>query len=147
MSLCHVTVRFSGVYLLKIYSCTQAWRTWILSVHLVSSFEHHCADPTSHLPRLGFTSVPCCPAYIVAVEQIYWTHITTGHWSNAYTQKVCPRYAVEQLLAVGHADLGSSLEACVPYSEMDGRCCRVLTGEVEDWNRKPVSMKPALTVR
>lgn len=67
---------------------------WILSAHLMSSFEHHCADPTSHLPRLSVTSVPCRPAYHVAMEQICWAHFRTGGWSNAHTQKACPRCAV-----------------------------------------------------
>ncbi|EGW07247.1 hypothetical protein I79_011070 [Cricetulus griseus] len=94
MSLCRVTICFSGVSLIKIHSCTQAWRAWILSAHLMSSFEHHCAEPTSHLPRPGVTSVPCCPDYNVATEQICWAHFRTGDWSNAHTQKACPRCAV-----------------------------------------------------
>lgn len=110
MGLHRVTVCFSGVYLLKIPSCTQAWRAWIPSAHLVLSFEHHCADPTSHLPRLGVTSVPCCPAYSVAMEQICWAHFRMGNWPNAYMQKACPGYAVGVASVMGHApDLGSSL--------------------------------------
>lgn len=90
----HVVVCFPGVYLLKIPSCTQAWRAWIPSTHLVLSFEHNCADPTSHLPRFGVTSVPCCPAYSVTIEQICWAHFRMGNWPNAYTQKTCPGYAI-----------------------------------------------------
>lgn len=124
MPLCRVAAHFSGVYVLQSHSCAQAWRTWILSAPLVSSFEHHCADPTSHLPRLGVTSVPCCPAFNAAMEQICWAHFRTRDWSDAYAQKACPRHAVGA--ASGHRTCSWLRKqlwgVCVPRNEVDCWC-------------------------
>lgn len=80
----------------------------ILPAHLVSSFEHHCADPTSHLPRLGVTSVPCCPAYNKVMEQICWAHFRTGDWPIPVCRKHVPDVLLGRLLVMGHApDLGT----------------------------------------
>lgn len=102
VSLCCVTVCFSGVCLVKIHSCTQAWRAWILPAHLVSSFEHHCADPTSHLPRFGVTSVPCYPAYNMAIMQKCWAHFRTGDCSMPVHRRHVPNVLLGQLLVRGH---------------------------------------------
>lgn len=93
VSLCHVTICFSGVYLVNVHSCTQTRGAWILHAHLVSSFEYHCADPTSHSPRLGVTSVPCCPASNMAV---LGPHQDRG-LVNVCTQKARPKCALGQL--------------------------------------------------
>lgn len=98
-----VTVCFSGVCLVKIHSRTQARRAWILPAHLVSSFEHHCADPTSHLPRFGVTSVPCCPAYNMASVQKYWAHFRTGDCSMPVHTRHVLNVLLGQLLVRGHA--------------------------------------------
>lgn len=61
-------------------------------------------------------------------------------------RKHVPDMLLGQPLVTGHApDLGNSSEVCV-CPVMRWTADADLTEEVEDWNRRPVSTKPTLTV-
>lgn len=142
MSPCRVTICFSGDYLVNMHSCTQAWRAWILPAHLVSSFEHHCADPTSYLPRLGVTAC-------LAAQPTTWPWSRyAGPTSGQGTGQCLHTESMSQMRFWAASGTGACSWCRTQLRDLralrDGLLLvsRDLTEEVEDWNWKPVSTKP-----